>query len=61
MSVQLCELRGGVDFEDVEVMAPDLDVEFVWLWMAKDGDARIDLSREQCRELRDALNEILSR
>lgn len=59
MSVQLHVLRGGKNFEDIEVAAPDFDAAHIWLWDDHDGENRIDLSREQMRELRDLLTEIL--
>jgi len=60
MSVQLCVLKDP-EFADIELMAPDLDVEYIWLWDAGHGENRIDLSRKQIRELRDVLNELLGR
>jgi hypothetical protein len=59
MSVQLKVLRGGKDFEDIEIMAPDYDMEYVWLWPANDTDGRIDLSKAQLRELRGFINDLL--
>lgn len=58
MSVQLCVLSDD-EFDAVELMAPDYDAESVWLWLDADGANRIDLSRKQMRELRDALNRYL--
>ena len=52
-------MKGGEDFSDIEVMAPDYGKEYLWLWRADDGEARIDLSRDQLEQLRDLLNEIL--
>jgi hypothetical protein len=57
MSVQLHELKGGKDFDDIEIMAPDYDKESFWMWRAYDGENRIDFSLEQMRALRDWLNE----
>ena len=59
MSVGLRVLKGGPDFCDIEVMAPDYGKEYLWLWRADDGEARIDLSLEQLHQLRNFLNEIL--
>lgn len=59
MSVGLRVLNGGDGFDDIEVMAPDYDKEFLWLWRAEDGENRIDLNRDQLRQLRDLLNELL--
>jgi hypothetical protein len=59
MSVGLKILNGGSDFDDIEVMAPDYGKEYLWLWQEADGENRIDLSRDQLREFRDFLNEIL--
>lgn len=61
MSVQLTVLKGGTDFNDVEVMAPDYDAEYVWLWPANDTDGRIDLSKHQLRALRNFINDLLER
>jgi hypothetical protein len=58
MSIQLRVLRDP-EFTDIELMAPDLDADYIWLWDADGADHRIDLSRKQMRELRDALNELL--
>ena len=59
MSVGLLILNGGTDFDDIEVMAPDYGKEYLWFWREEDGEVRIDLSRDQLRQLRDFLNEIL--
>lgn len=58
MSVQLCVLKDP-EFDAVELMAPDYDVDHLWIWLEADGANRIDLSRKQMRELRDALNRYL--
>jgi hypothetical protein len=56
VSVQLLELRDP-EFETVELMSPDFDMDYFWLWPAPaDVDQRIDLSRKQILELRDWLN-----
>jgi hypothetical protein len=55
MSVQLHELKGGNSFEDIEIMAPDYDKAFYWMW-TEDGDNRIDFSKDQMRALRDWIN-----
>lgn len=59
MSVGLKVLSGGTDFDDVEIMAPDYGKEYLWLWHEETAANRIDLSRDQLRELRDFLNEML--
>ena len=56
MSVCLAELEDD-GFDTIEVMAPDYDKEYIWLWLADDPDIRIDLSRKQARQLRDVLDE----
>jgi hypothetical protein len=63
MSVQLCILKDAPKsgFDAIEIMAPDFDAAYVWLWQEKDGENRLDLSRHQMRQLRDVLNEILGR
>ena len=58
MSVGLRVLKGGKDFDDIEVMAPDYDKEYLWLWDSE-ANNRIDLSRDQLRELKDFLQEIV--
>jgi hypothetical protein len=60
VSVQLCVIRDP-EFSDIELMAPDYDCRYVWIWDEGDGENRIDLSRKQMRELRDVLTEILGR
>jgi hypothetical protein len=63
MSVQLAVIRDKRpdEYPSVEVMAPDFDAPYVWLWLDDSGDNRLDLSRAQMRQLRDVLNEILGR
>lgn len=63
MSVSLAKLMDKPNGEchALEVMAPDYDAEYVWLWLDRDGENRLDLSRHQMRQLRDVLNEILGR
>jgi hypothetical protein len=61
MSVQLTVLKGGKDFEDVEIMANDYGAEHVWLWLEENGDNRLDLSRDQLRALRVFINDFLER
>lgn len=61
MSVVLCKLKGiAGEFDDVEVMAPDYDVERIWLWSCPEGADRIDLSLEQAKKLRDYLDKLLA-
>jgi len=52
MSVQLAKLSGGQDFDDIDVMAPDYSKEFLWLWESESGDNRLNLSRDQLRQLK---------
>ena len=61
VSVSLAKLIDAPpeDFERIEVMAPDYDVAHIWLWDDNDGENRIDLGRQQMRQLRDVLNELL--
>jgi hypothetical protein len=54
-------LKGGKDFEDVEIMANDYGAEHVWLWLEENGDNRLDLSRDQLRALRAFINDFLER
>lgn len=62
MSVCLKTLKGGSDSYDVEVMAPDYDCTSIWLWpSAVDDNDRIDLSRDQLRELRTIIDEVLAK
>ena len=60
MSVQLCVLKDKGE-TTLELMAPDYGAERVWLWEEQDGANRLDLSREQMRQLRNALNRALGR
>lgn len=53
MSVQIDTLS-DLGFDDIEVMAPDYDQEYLWLWDT-DGENRIDLSRKQLEQLCDLI------
>lgn len=46
-------------FDGVELWAPDYDK--LRFWLTDDVDARIDLSVEQAKQLRDYLTELLPR
>lgn len=58
--MKVLQNRDGA-FQDVEVMAPDFDCEYIWLWNESDASNRLDLGREQMRQLRDALDELLGK
>ena len=61
MSVELATLDGGEDWFHVEVMAPDYDAEYVWLWYDDvDLNDRINLNRKQLVQLSAAIDRILS-
>ena len=61
MSVGLADLTDP-DFDDIEVMAPDYDKEYVWLWQGGEHgtDNRIDISRSQLVQLSRVIDEILT-
>ncbi len=61
MSVGLADLTDP-DFDDIEVMAPDYDKEYVWLWQGGEHgtENRIDISRSQLVQLSRVIDEILT-
>jgi hypothetical protein len=60
MSVSLYKLIDP-PMDTIEVMAPDYDVERIWLWLDENAENRLDLSRQQMRELHKALGAILGK